>query len=98
MERNLERLFRMQREADEILRTSQELEAREPGREIDRFRETLADFGDAAGGQPYLESPEEMDRQPMSPAARSAFQPLDLYPFLGRPWKGQAPQPIETST
>ncbi len=44
MERNLERLFLMQREADEILRTSGELEAQGLVGELDHLREKFEDL------------------------------------------------------
>ena len=46
IERNLERLFDMQRDTDEILRTSRELEAGSLPDELDRLKVRLADLGE----------------------------------------------------
>lgn len=82
MERNIERLSRMQREADEILRTSQELEAESLVGEIDKLRDRLSDFGEIPSEiGPCLDTVREwVDGQ--VPRATDAFQSLDLYPFL----------------
>jgi PAS domain S-box-containing protein len=45
MEKHLARLFRMQKEADEILRTSRDVEAEGLLDEIDRLKERLGDLG-----------------------------------------------------
>ena len=82
MERNIERLSRMQREADEILRTSQELEAGSLAGEIDRLRERLADLGEMpTETDACLQATRKWISAHMSPST-DAFQPLDLYPFL----------------
>ena len=80
MERNVERLSRMQREADEILRTSQELEAESLVGEIDKLRERLSDFGDIpAEIGPCLDTVENgwtaRCRAPRMPSSPSTFTP-----------------------
>jgi PAS domain S-box-containing protein len=82
MERNVERLSRMQREADEILRTSQELEAGGLVGDIDRLRDRLSDFGEIpAEIVPCLETIRKW-AESYAPRAADAFQSIDLYPFL----------------
>ncbi|OPY69854.1 MAG: Sporulation kinase E [Syntrophorhabdaceae bacterium PtaU1.Bin034] len=82
-EKNLERLFRMQREADEILRTSRELEAVGLLDEIDRLYARLGDLSEELPSEvsSYWEQLRKWVRSHVS-GGTDAFQPLDLYPFL----------------
>jgi len=82
IDRNLERLFHMQRDADEILRTSRELEAASLPDELDRLKIRLEDLG---------ETPPEIDGcwqdlkkwvAALAPRTTGAFQPIELGVFL----------------
>ncbi len=81
LERNAERLLRIQREADEIFRASQELEAATITDELDLLQQRL----DALGNVPAevwsnWGALKEWLNQYVSGAA-DLFQPIDLYPF-----------------
>ena len=82
MERNLERLFHMQRDTDEILMTSRELEAGSLTDELDRLKERLADLGKVS---PEIDACwQDLKKWVGShmPHGTSAFQPIELYFFL----------------
>ena len=82
MERNLERLFHMQRDTDEILMTSRELEAGSLTDELDRLKERLADLGKVS---PEIDACwQDLKKWVGShmPHGTSAFQPIELYVFL----------------
>jgi PAS domain S-box-containing protein len=81
-EKNLERLFRMQKEADEILRTSGELEAGNLLDEIDRLKERMADLSEAPPEVDLCwDSLKRWVGTHMS-GTGEGFQSLDLYPLL----------------
>ncbi len=82
MERNLERLFHMQKDTDEIMMTLRGLEAGSLTDELDRFKERLADLGEVS---PEIDAcwqdlKEWVRRH--APHGRGAFQPVELYIFL----------------
>jgi PAS domain S-box-containing protein len=83
MERSLERLFQMQREADEILRTSGELEAEGLVGELGRLKEKVEDLYEVP---PEIDATWERLQKWMgthvSRIPDAALQVLDLYPFL----------------
>ena len=100
IERNLERLFHMQRDTDEILRTSQELEAASLPDEIDRLKVRLEDLGEvAARNRSVLAKSEEMGgthgaprlERPSSPSSSTVFS-------CGRRRRPDASRPIVAST
>ncbi len=81
-EKNLERLFRMQKEADQILRTSAELEAGSLLDEIDRLKERMADLSETPPEVNVCwESLKKWVTTHMS-GPSEGFQSLDLYPLL----------------
>ena len=83
MERNLERLFLMQKEVDDILRTSGELEAQGLVDEIDRLREKLEELYEVPPEiSSSWESLKTWTATHVSRGTDMAFQALDLYPFL----------------
>lgn len=83
IERSLERLFLMQREADEILRTSGELEAEGLVGELIRLKEKVKDLYEVS---PEIDATWERLKKWMdthvSRIPNAALQILDLYPFL----------------
>ncbi len=82
IERNLERLFHMERDTDEILMTSRELEAVGLPDELDRLKERLADLGEVS---PELDSCVQGLKEWVAghtPRGTGAFQPVELYIFL----------------
>ncbi len=83
IERSLERLFQMQREADEILRTSGELEAEGLVGELARMREKVKELYEVP---PEIDATWEHLKQWMathvSRIPDAALQVLDLYPVL----------------
>jgi PAS domain S-box-containing protein len=82
LERNAERLLRIQREADEIFRASQELEATTLTDELDLLRQRLDGFGNAPPEVwSHLDALREWLNQYVSGAA-GLFQPIDLYLFV----------------
>ena len=83
MERHLERLFLMQREVDEILRISGEMEAQGLADELDRLREKVEDLYEVPpeiGSQ--WESLKKWIDTHVSRGTDAVFQALDLYPVL----------------
>jgi PAS domain S-box-containing protein len=81
VEKHLARLFRMQKEADEILRASRELEAVTLLDEIDRLKERLGDLSEVPGdigGSCDKVRQWVKERLP----GTEAFQLLDLHTFL----------------
>ena len=82
LERNAERLLRIQREADEIFRASQELEATTLTDELDLLRQRLDGFGNVPPEVwSHLGALREWLNQYVS-GATGLFQPIDLYPFV----------------
>jgi len=83
MERSLERLFQMEREADEILRTSGELEAVGLLDELDRLREKV---GDLYGVSPETDKTwENLKKWLAGRTSRfpdAVLQAVDLYPLV----------------
>ncbi len=82
MERSLERLFTMQREADEILRTSGELEAEGLAGELGRLREKVEDLYEVP---PEIAAAWESLKKWMGTHVSrgpDALQALDLCPFI----------------
>jgi PAS domain S-box-containing protein len=82
IERNLERLFHMERDTDEILMTSRELEAVSLPDELDRLKERLADLGEVS---PEIDAcVQGLKKWVVSrmPRGTGAFQPVELYIFL----------------
>ena len=82
IERNLERLFHMERDTDEILMTSRELEALSLPGELDRLKERLADLGEVS---PELDSCVQGLKEWVgshTPRGTDTFQPVELYIFL----------------
>ncbi len=82
MERNLERLLHMQRDTDEILRTSHELEAVSLSDELDRFKERLADLGEVSPEMDACWQGLKKWVGSLTRRGRGAFQPIELYLFL----------------
>ena len=84
MERNLERLFHMQRDTDEILTTSRELEAGSLTDELDRLKERLADLGEVSPEiDSCLQGLKDWVGSHMT-RGTGAFQPIELYMFLAQ--------------
>jgi PAS domain S-box-containing protein len=82
LERNAERLLRIQREADEIFRASQELEAVSLTDELDLLRQRLDGFGNVPlEVWSHWGALKEWLNQYTS-GSRDLFQPIDLYPFV----------------
>jgi PAS domain S-box-containing protein len=82
LERNAERLLRIQREADEIFRASQELEATTLTDELDLLRQRLDGFGNVPPEVwSHLGALKEWLNQYVS-GATGLLQPIDLYPFV----------------
>jgi PAS domain S-box-containing protein len=82
LERNAERLLRIQREADEIFRASQELEATTLTDELDLLRQRLDGFGNVPPEVwSHLDALREWLNQYVSGPA-GLFQPIDLYLFV----------------
>ncbi len=82
LERNAERLLRIQREADEIFRTSQELEAATLTDELDLLRQRMDGFGNVpAEVWSHWGALKEWLNQYIS-TGTDLFQPIDLYPFI----------------
>ena len=82
IERNLERLFHMQRDTNDILRTSQDLEAASLPDEIDRLKLRLEDLGETP---PEIEACwQNLKKWAGSKAPRGSetFQPIELHSFL----------------
>jgi PAS domain S-box-containing protein len=82
MERNLERLFHMERETDEILMTSRELEAGSLADELDRLKERLADLGEVSPEIDACWQDLKVWLGGRMPRGMDAFQPVELYIFL----------------
>ena len=81
LERNAERLLRIQRETDEIFRTSQELEATTLTDELDILRQRMDGFGNVpAEVWSHWGALKEWLNQYIS-GGTELFQPVDLYPF-----------------
>ncbi len=82
MERNLDRLLRMQKETDKIFRTAQELEASELMDEFDRIRERMAGLSEM--GPRILTCLETLKKWASShvPGSAEPFQPFDIYPLV----------------
>jgi PAS domain S-box-containing protein len=82
LERNAERLLRIQREADEIFRASQELEATTLTDELDLLRQRLDNFGNVPPEVwSHWGALKEWLNQYIS-GGTELFQPIDLYPFV----------------
>ena len=82
LERNAERLLRIQREADEIFRASQELEAISLTDELDLLRQRLDGFGNVPPEVwSHWGALKEWLNQYASGGA-GLFQAIDLYPFV----------------
>jgi PAS domain S-box-containing protein len=82
LERNAERLLRIQREADEIFRASQELEATTLTDELDLLRQRLDGFGNVPPEVwSHLSALKEWLNQYVTGTA-GLSQPIDLYPFV----------------
>ena len=82
IERNLERLFHMERDTDEILMTSREVEAVSLPDELDRLKERLADLGEVS---PEIDACVQGLKEWVGshmPRGTGAFQPVELYVFL----------------
>ncbi len=82
MEKNLERLFRMQKEADEILKTSGELEAGSLLDEIDRLKERMGDLSEVPPEVGLWWDNLKTWVATHMPGHSEGFQSLDLYPLL----------------
>jgi PAS domain S-box-containing protein len=82
LERNAERLLRIQRETDEMFRASQELEATTLTDELDLLRQRLDGFGNVPPEVwSHLSALREWLSQYVS-GTTGLLQPIDLYPFV----------------